>query len=610
MGKEQSLRKRGYTFKDVFGFAVPYWLKQPRRFSIILVMIAIAAFLETSLPTALSGFFESIRVNEGRDSILWRLSIFLATYFAYTLLNNWMYRIYNVFENITFNRVLNDAFAHVEKLSEQFFVNTFTGSIITTIKRGRDRIETFEDQIILQMLPTTLIVVYSIILLALRFPMLAAVMSAYLIALVLASATLVFRYAGPAQEAYANAQDRFGAHLADSIAGIVTTKSYAQEMREIAGFQKMTAHLYEKNLEAYLRGNWTSLAQKILLGGMLTILLGGGTWYFLKGSATVDDIAYLVLAYTILQSYIRTVGDNIKNLLTASYDLHAIIALMAETPSVADAANAIELDVTEGSIIFDDVSFCYPSKVVPVFEHLSISIRAGERVALVGHSGSGKTTFVRLIQRLYDVQDGSITIDGQNIMNATQSSLRGSIALVPQDPILFHRSVRDNIAYGRPDASENEVIQAAKQANIHDFIMTLTHKYETLVGERGIKLSGGERQRVAIARAILSNRKILILDEATSSLDSVSERAVQDAIHTVTHGRTAVMIAHRLSTIRDADRILVFDDGRIVEEGTHEELVDKPGGIYAGFYEVQCGGFIGVEPEDCTAPDVVNVLVD
>jgi ATP-binding cassette subfamily B protein len=330
MAKEESLRKRGYTFKDVFRFAVPYWWEQPRRFSIILILIATAAFLETNLPNALSSFFEAIRKNGPANSINSRLAIFLAIYLAYTLLNNWMYRIYNVFENITFKRVLDDAFAHVESLSEQFFVNTFTGSIITTIKRGRDRMETFEDQIILNIFPTGLIVTYSIILLALRFPLLAVVMFLYLILLVAASVTLVVRYAGPAQEAYANAQDRFGAHLADSVAGIVTTKSYAQEQREIATFENVTTMLHEKNLTAYLRGNWTSLAQKVLLGGMLAILLGGGTWYYLRGRATVDDIAYLVMAYTILQSYIRTVGDNIKNLLTASYDLHAIIALMAE----------------------------------------------------------------------------------------------------------------------------------------------------------------------------------------------------------------------------------------------------------------------------------------
>jgi len=598
MAKEESLRKRGYTFTDVFRFAVPYWWEQPRRFSIIVILIATAAFLETNLPNALSSFFEAIRKNGPANSIIWRLAIFLVIYLAYTLLYNWMYRIYNVFENITFKRVLDDAFAHVESLSEQFFVNTFTGSIITTVKRGRDRIETFEDQIILNIFPTGLIVTYSIILLALRFPLLAVVMFLYLILLVAASAILVFRYAGPAQEAYANAQDRFGAHLADSVAGIVTTKSYAQEQREIAKFENVTTMLHEKNLEAYLRGNWTSLTQKVLLGGMLAILLGGGTWYYLRGRATVDDIAYLVMAYTILQSYIRTVGDNIKSLLTASYDLHAIIALMAEKPSVSDKLDAGKLVVENGSIVFDNVSFCYPSKTSPVFENLSVSIRAGERVALVGHSGSGKTTFVRMIQRLYDAQAGRITIDGQNVMDVTQSSLRSAVAVVPQDPILFHRSIRENIAYGRPDASDDEVVDAAQQASIHIFIMSLPERYDTLVGERGIKLSGGERQRVAIARAILSNRKILILDEATSSLDSVSERAIQEAIYAVTHGRTAVMIAHRLSTIRDADRILVFDYGKIVEEGRHEDLVNKPDGIYAGFYAIQSGGFIGIDEDD------------
>lgn len=585
-------RKAGYTFSDVFKFSARYWLQQPRRFGVILGMIALSTFIETNLPGLLSSFIETIRVHGPADKIWFALGMFLAAYFSYTIVFILMARIYNVFENNVFNQLLNDAFKHIESLSEQYFVNTFTGSMITTIKRGRDRIETFEDVVLLDLYQTTLVIISSVVLLAMRMPLLAAVLSAYLIVLILASMTVVLKYAGPAQEAYANAQDRFGAHLADSITGIVTTKSYAQEPMEIARFADETSSLRHLNLQAYLRGNTAGFIQRLLMGGLLAILLGGGTWYYLAGHATIDDMAYLVLAYTILLSYIRHVGEHVKRLLTASYDMHAIIALMREEPAVADKKDAKTLVVSRGEISFNNVTFTYPNKPDPVFENLSIKIKAGERIALVGDSGGGKTTFVRLLQRLYDVEKGSITIDGEALTDVTQHSLRSSIAVVPQDPILFHRSIRDNIAYGRPDASMEEIRVAARQANIDEFVMSLPAGYDTLVGERGIKLSGGERQRVAIARAILADRKILILDEATSSLDSVSERAIQSAIHTVTHGRTSIMIAHRLSTIRDADRILVFHKGRIVEEGTHDDLTGKANGIYASFFAIQSDGFL------------------
>lgn len=592
MNQLPTRRKQGYTFADVFLFAAKYWLLQPWRFSMILLLIALSTFIETNLPNALSAFIEAIRVHAQPEKIWTALSIFMAAYFGYTMISNFNMRVYNVFENNTFVRLINDAFEHIESLSEQYFVNTFTGSMITTVKRGRDRIETFEDVVILDLFSTALVITNSIIMLSFRMPALAVLLSVYLLILITGSMFLVLKYAGPAQEAFANAQDRYGAHLADSITGIVTTKSYAQEKMEIARYVEETTLLRKLNLEAYLRGTTTSLIQRIFMGGLLATLLGGGTWYFLSGLATIDDMAYLVLAYTILQSYIRYVGDHVKRLLTASYDLHAIIALMREKPAVADIPGAEELHVNKGEISFNNITFTYPNKPDPVFEHLSIKIRPGERIALVGDSGGGKTTFVRLIQRLYDVQQGSITIDGQLISGVTQQSLRSSIAVVPQDPILFHRSIKDNIAYGRPEATLGEIREAAQQANIDDFIMSLPNTYDTLVGERGIKLSGGERQRVAIARAILSNRKILILDEATSSLDSVSELAIQKAIRTVTHGRTAIMIAHRLSTIRDADRILVFHKGRIVEEGTHQDLTRKTDGIYASFYAIQSDGFL------------------
>ena len=585
-------RKAGYTFVDVFKFASRYWFLQPRRFAAILSLTAVSTFIETNLPGALSNFIETIRVHGPAEKIWSALAVFLIGYFGYTILFNLMARIYNVFENNVFNTLLNESFAHIETLSEQYFVNTFTGSMITTIKRGRDRIETFQDVILLDLYMTTLVIVSSVVLLAMRMPILAFVLFLYLAMLVCVSLLLMLKYAGPAQEAFANAQDRFGAHLADSITGIVTTKSYAQEPKEIERFVQEAKSLRKYNLEAYLKGNTTGLVQRLLMGGLLGILLGGGTWYYLAGHATIDDMAYLVLAYTILLSYIRNVGDHVKRLLTASYDLHAIIALMREEPAVADKPGAKALIVSDGEICFEDVTFTYPNKPDPVFQNLTIRIRPGERIALVGDSGGGKTSFVRLIQRLYDVQEGSVSVDGQLVIDVTQQSLRSSIAVVPQDPILFHRSIRENIAYGRPTASFDEIRVAARQANIDEFVMSLPAGYDTLVGERGIKLSGGERQRVAIARAILADRKILILDEATSSLDSVSEKAIQSAIHTVTHGRTSIMIAHRLSTIRDADRILVFHKGRIVEEGTHDDLTEKVDGIYASFFAIQSDGFL------------------
>jgi ATP-binding cassette subfamily B protein len=236
---------------------------------------------------------------------------------------------------------------------------------------------------------------------------------------------------------------------------------------------------------------------------------------------------------------------------------------------------------------FEHVDFGYRNQPEPIFAGLDVEIAPGERVALVGESGSGKSTFVKLLQRLYDVDGGRIRIDGRDVAEVGQASLRNAISVVPQEPILFHRSLAENIGYAKPEATRDEIVEAASRAHAHEFITRLTHGYDTLVGERGIKLSGGERQRVAIARAILADAPILVLDEATSSLDSVTEQLIQDALVKLLEGRTAIIIAHRLSTIRRVDRILVFDAGRIVESGTHEELMKRDAGRYRELVEMQ-----------------------
>jgi len=580
------------SFFDVLAFAAGYWRQQRGKLCVILFLFIAAALLETYLPTALANFLGAIRLGGGRSAILQALSVFLGVYFLQMVLFGIAFVVYNAFETAIFKSLMDDAFTRVQSLSEHFFVNTFTGAIVSKISRARQKIESFEDQILIRILPTIVVLGGSTAFLALRFPGLAVVMIAYVGLLFVVSAFIVFRISGPAQGRYAAAQDSFIAHLADSIGGMATTKAYAQEEVEITNFLDITTQLKDANLRAYLLGSYAAIVQRMLLTGMLVLLLGGGVWYLFHGKANVEAMAYLALAYTILQSYVRDLVDNIKNILTSSYDLHAVIALLHEAPEVPPAPILPALQIRRGEINFERVRFTYPGKSSPVFEELSVSIRAGERVALVGHSGSGKTTFVRLLQCLYAIQEGQIRIDGQNIAGGSRASLRSAIALVPQDPILFHRTLGENIAYGRPDADQAAIQQAAEKAYIAPFIAGLPQQYATLVGERGIKLSGGERQRIAIARAMLADRPILILDEATSSLDSHSERAIQEALRSLTHGRTSIMIAHRLSTILDADRILVFDKGRIVEEGTHAELIAKAGGIYAGFFELQSGGFL------------------
>lgn len=303
------------------------------------------------------------------------------------------------------------------------------------------------------------------------------------------------------------------------------------------------------------------------------------------------SVVYLAITYTfvvarqlwevngIMRNYHRIVGD--------AEEMTSILRLDIDIVDKSDK----KLTVTKGEIIIDNVEFTHRDNTEILFDKLSLDIRAGEKVGLVGRSGSGKTTLASLILRFSDLDGGSIKIDGQDISKVTQKSLRRNIAYIPQEPLLFHRTLAENIAYGKPDASEKEIIEAAKKAHAMEFIDKLPAGLQTLVGERGVKLSGGQRQRIAIARAILKNAPILVLDEATSALDSESEGMIQDALSKLMKGRTSIVIAHRLSTIAKLDRIIVLDNGQVIEDGTHDELI-KLGGIYSSLWQHQSGGFI------------------
>jgi ATP-binding cassette subfamily B protein len=323
-------------------------------------------------------------------------------------------------------------------------------------------------------------------------------------------------------------------------------------------------------------------------------VIGGSLLLWLSGRASPGDVTYVLTSYYIIHAYLRDVGMHINNLQRSVNDMEELVEIHGEPIGIADAADARPIMVEGGRIQFENVTFHYGGHRAPLYDRLSVDISAGERVGLVGRSGSGKTTFVKLVQRLYDVSGGRILIDGQDIAKATQQSLRSQIAIVQQDPILFHRSLAENIAYGAPGASMAAIEQAARLANAHDFILRLPKGYGTLVGERGVKLSGGERQRVALARAFLADAPVLILDEATSSLDSESEALIQQAMERLMKGRTSIVIAHRLSTVRSLDRILLFDRGEIVEQGNHAALIARTGGIYRSLFERQAMDFARV----------------
>src|ERR1700694_3961813 len=587
------VNKRPAAIRVVLPFVFRHWLNQPAGAATVAGGLLGATSADLFMPV-FSGHLVDAMTSGASDPAARRAAFTAFAAIVALGLVSMTLRLVGLQAIVPFTlRIMSDvarnAFMRVQRFSTDWHANSFAGSTVRKITRGMWALDLLNDTILMALLPSFAVLVGSMILLGLHWPSLGLVIgvgaAVYIPMMILFST----QYIAPAAR-ISNAWDtRVGGTLADAMTCNAVVKSFGAEALQDARLMRVISRWRRRVRRTWLRYNYTLMAQLSVLLCLRASVIGGALLLWIAGQASPGDVTYVLTSYYIIHAYLRDVGMHINNLQRSVNDMEELVAIHDE--AIGIAADALPISVHGGRIVFEDVTFHYGGHRIALYDGLSVDIRAGERVGLVGRSGSGKTTFVKLVQRLYDVSGGRILIDGQDIARATQHSLRSQIAIVQQDPILFHRSLAENIAYGRPGASMASIEQAARLANAHEFILRLPKGYGTLVGERGVKLSGGERQRVALARAFLADAPVLILDEATSSLDSESEALIQQAMERLMKGRTSIVIAHRLSTVRSLDRILVFDRGEIVEQGTHASLANRTGGIYRGLFERQAKEF-------------------
>ena len=583
---------RGNAFRSVLGFTAHHWRLQPVRITVIMVAVLLSTLADVLTPLYSGRLVDAVASGAASDAVAWNAAL-SAFFMLLALALGAIVMRYFTFMGVVkltlrmMSHIAGDAFFRIQRFSTDWHANSFAGSTVRKVTRGMWALDLLNDTILIALLPSLVMLVGSTLLLGWYWPMMGLIIAIGSLVYIAVTVALSLGYVAPAASLANRWDTKLGGALADAVSCNSVVKAFGAEHREDGRLARVLGKWQHRTDRTWSRGTINGTVQGATLLVLRAAVIGFALLLWARGQASAGDIAFVLTSFFVLQGYLRDVGMHVRNLQRSVNDMEELVDIQGQPLGIEDKPYAEPILITDGRIEFDKVTFHYGNHHSPLYRDFSVTIKAGERVGLVGHSGSGKTTFVKLIQRLYDVSGGRILIDGQDIAQMEQASLRAQIAIVQQEPILFHRSLAENIAYARPGATQAEIERAAQLASAHDFITRLPKGYGTLVGERGVKLSGGERQRVAIARAFLADAPILILDEATSSLDSESEVLIQQAMERLMVGRTTLVIAHRLSTVRALDRLLVFDRGRIVEEGDHAALIRLTDGIYRRLFERQ-----------------------
>jgi len=572
--------------------------KYPWLFSLVFIGSFIIEAAGVASPLFIKQFIDQISTGDLSDTAITALLLVLVTYGFVTFIG-WIGRRIQMISVMNLEaRVMvdlyNKAFAHLIGYSHDFFTKNFAGTLQRRVSKYAQSFESVLDIFTFGFFSTGVFAIGVIAVLLQRNMILGLGLLVWTVIFIWIQ-TIMTRWRQPLRVLRSGEESNVTGILSDSVSNQSTISLFAADAHERGILQDALGKWYQATMRSWNADAWIMGVQGLLAIAIELAILAGAVFLWRQGLLTIGDFVLIQVYILALIDRVWGIGNSMRRLFSAFADANEMIEIFDTPHAVQDVQDAKPLIVAEGGVTIEQVSFGF-SKERTILSDFNLAIKPGEKIALVGPSGAGKSTVTKLLLRMYDVTAGAVKVDGQDIARVTQESLRASISFVPQEPILFHRSLRDNIRYGRPDATDEEVIAAAKKAHCHEFIDALPEKYETHVGERGVKLSGGERQRVAIARAILKDAPILVLDEATSALDSESESLIQDALRVLMEGKTVIVIAHRLSTIMKMDRIIVIEDGKIAADGTHDELL-KQDGLYNKLWSIQAGSFVTDEQE-------------